>query len=73
MVKFIRSNFRYFHRFDDEIEQINVKKTIGKRALSQHFSREKSIEITLESDKNEYNTSGLGNIELFLLIFWIKR
>lgn len=63
MFKFKRSFFRYFHRFDDEIEQINVKKTIGKRAISQHFSREKAIEITLESDKNEYNTSGLGKLK----------
>ena len=49
----------YFHRFDDEIEQINTKKSIGKRAIGQHFSREKSIEMTLDTEKNEYETSGL--------------
>ncbi|CAF0780698.1 unnamed protein product [Brachionus calyciflorus] len=51
---------KYFHRFDDELEQINTKKQIGKRAIGQHFSREQSIEMTLKSDKNEYETSGLA-------------
>jgi hypothetical protein len=52
--------FRYFLRFDEELEQIRLKKTIGKRQIGQHFSREKAIEMTLEMEKNEYETSGLG-------------
>ena len=50
----------YFHRFDDEVEQIQVKNSIGKRQKSgQHFSRQNAIHITLEQEKNEYETSGL--------------
>lgn len=37
-----------------------MKKSIGNRNIGQHFSREKAIEITLASEKNEYETVGLG-------------
>jgi translation machinery-associated protein 16 len=51
---------RYFHRFDEELDQINTKNSIGKRHIGQNFSREKSIEMTLNAEKNEYETSGIG-------------
>lgn len=57
---------RYFHRFDDELEQIKTKKSIGKRNIGQNFSREKSIEMTLKTELNEYETTGLGNLHLQL-------
>ncbi|RNA37824.1 translation machinery-associated 16-like protein [Brachionus plicatilis] len=57
----------YFQRFDDEIEQIKLKNSVGKRNIGQHFSREKSIQMTLESEKNEYETSGLIVPDLTLI------
>ena len=51
----------YFHRFDDEIDQIRTKNSIGKRTVGQHFSREKAIEMTLETENNEYETCGISN------------
>jgi translation machinery-associated protein 16 len=54
-------DFSYFHRFDDELEQINVKKSIGKRTIGQSSSRENAISITLQTEKNEFETSGLSN------------
>ena len=50
----------YFHRFDEEIEQIKTKNSIGKRTIGQHFSRGKAIEMTLQSEINEYETCGIG-------------
>jgi hypothetical protein len=46
-------------RFDDELEQIKTKNSIKKRSLGQHFSREQSILMTLENEKEEYSTIGL--------------
>ena len=40
-----------------------MKNSIGKRTLGQNFSREKAIQMTLETEKNEYETSGLGKKE----------
>ena len=60
---------RYFQRFDAELEQINVKNAIGKRSIGQNFSREKAIEMTIQAEKNEYQTVGICNypaIALFL-------
>ncbi len=50
----------YFHRFDEEIDQIKTKNSIGKRTIGQHFSRGKAIEMTLQSEINEYGTCGIG-------------
>ncbi len=52
----------YFHRFDDEIDQIKTKNSIGKRTVGQHFSREKAIGMTLETEKNEYESCGISII-----------
>ena len=52
----------YFHRFDDELDQIKTKNSIGKRTIGQHFSREKAIQMTLETERNEYETCGIGNL-----------
>lgn len=57
----------YFHRFDEELDQIKTKNSIGKRQLGQHFSREKAIQMTLETERNEYETCGIG-----ILLFYIK-
>lgn len=56
----------YLHRFDDEIEQISTKNAIGKRSIGQHFSREKAIQMTLDTDKNEYETGGIGKRIIYL-------
>lgn len=56
---------RYFHRFDEEIEQIRLKNSVGKRNIGQHFSREKSIQMTLETEKNDYDTAGLSKKKKF--------
>ena len=50
----------------DEIEQISTKNAIGKRSIGQHFSREKAIQMTLDTDKNEYETGGIGKRIIYL-------
>lgn len=57
--------FSYLLRFNDELDQIRNKNSIGKRLIGQHFNREKSILITVEKEKNEYDTSGIGWFKKF--------
>lgn len=52
--------FRYLTRFDDEIEQINIKQSISKNRSKQHASRMDVIRINLERDTGEYNGAGIG-------------
>lgn len=56
------SLFRYLGRFDEELEQIQVKHTVGQRKSRQHASREDVIKMTKAREMNEFNTCGLGTI-----------
>lgn len=49
----------YLSRFNDELEQIKIKHSIGNRKNRQHASREDVINMTIEREKNEYETCGL--------------
>lgn len=49
---------RYFHRFDDELEQIKIKQSIGKKRNNAHASREAVIKITLENEMENFNKGG---------------
>ena len=51
---------RYFKRFTEEIEQINTKNSIGKRNNAQHSSRLQAIQMTLTTEKDEYDSAGIG-------------
>ncbi|XP_068623759.1 translation machinery-associated protein 16 homolog [Battus philenor] len=49
----------YLSRFDEELEQISLKNSIGHRKSRQHASREDIIKITKERELEEFNTCGL--------------
>ena len=48
-----------FARFDEELEQIQLKKSICKNRRSQHSNRENMIRQTLELEKSDYEGCGL--------------
>ncbi|KAL0275640.1 UNVERIFIED_CONTAM: hypothetical protein PYX00_003438 [Menopon gallinae] len=50
---------RYLGRFDEELEQIQLKHTVGQRKSRQHASREDVIRMTKKREMNEFNTCGL--------------
>ncbi|KAF5307355.1 hypothetical protein FQR65_LT07072 [Abscondita terminalis] len=50
---------RYLSRFDEELEQIAIKRSIGNRKSRQYASREDIIKMTIQREKEEYNTCGL--------------
>lgn len=49
----------YLARFDDELEQIALKNSIGQRKNRQHASREDIINITKKREVEEFETCGL--------------
>lgn len=49
----------YLARFDEELEQIKLKNSIGKRKGRQHASREDVINITKKREVEEFETCGL--------------
>ncbi|XP_050352991.1 translation machinery-associated protein 16 homolog [Nymphalis io] len=49
----------YLARFDEELEQIALKNSIGQRKSRQHASREDIINITKKRDIDEFETCGL--------------
>lgn len=49
----------YLARFDEELEQINIKQSINKKRGNQHASRESVIKITLEKEVGDFNGGGL--------------
>lgn len=53
------SFFRYFHRFDEELDQISLKTQINSKRRNQHASRESIIKISLEKDVANYNAGGI--------------
>ncbi|KAJ6626131.1 Translation machinery-associated protein 16 like [Pseudolycoriella hygida] len=54
----------YLKRFDDEIEQINLKQSISKNRSNQHASRLSIIQMTLERETSEYNGAGIELMDL---------
>ncbi|XP_032594618.1 translation machinery-associated protein 16 homolog [Drosophila grimshawi] len=54
----------YFQRFDDELEQIALKQSIGKNRANQHAARQDVIRITLEKERNEYQSGGMELLNL---------
>lgn len=56
-VRFI--TFRFFHRFDDELEQYKKKTQINAKRRNQHSSRESVIKICLEKDIKNFNAGGI--------------
>ncbi|KAI4467522.1 hypothetical protein MML48_2g00009185 [Holotrichia oblita] len=49
----------YMARFNEELKQINIKQSIGKRKNRQYASREDIIKLTLKKEAEEYNTCGI--------------
>lgn len=49
----------YLTRFDEELEQIALKNSIGQRKNRQHASREDIINITKKQELEEFNTCGI--------------
>ncbi|KAK9881093.1 hypothetical protein WA026_014436 [Henosepilachna vigintioctopunctata] len=50
---------KYLSRFNEELEQINIKHSVGVRKNRQHASREDIIKLTLKRELEEYKTCGL--------------
>lgn len=64
---------RYLKRFDDEVEQINLKQSISKNRGNQHASRLSIIKMTLERENAEYIGGGIGKILTENIVFHNKR
>ena len=67
----------WMSRFDDELQQINIKKSIGgKNRRNQHSSREDAISHTLKTEKSDFEGCGiempdfLDSANLSCLINW---
>lgn len=57
---------RYLGRFDEELEQIKLKHSIGKRKNNrQHASREDIIMLTKLQEREWYRTCGIGKPHYF--------
>lgn len=55
---------QYFHRFDEELEQIKLKQSISKNRSNQHISRETVIKMTLEREVGDFNGGGFQLMDL---------
>lgn len=49
----------YLSRFDEELEQIILKNSVGQRKTRQHASREDIINITKKRELEEFETCGI--------------
>ena len=56
---------KYLERFDEELEQIQLKNQIGHRSFRQHASREDSIAHSMKLERQEYETCGIGKVFFF--------
>uniref|UniRef100_A0A0K8VJ26 UPF0534 protein CG15027 n=1 Tax=Bactrocera latifrons TaxID=174628 RepID=A0A0K8VJ26_BACLA len=54
----------YLKRFDEELEQIALKQSISKNRSKQHAARQDVIKITLERERNEYQSGGMELLNL---------
>lgn len=50
---------QYMERFDDQLEQISIVKSVGNRQSKQHASRETAINITKERENYEFDAVGM--------------
>ncbi|RZC32747.1 BRCA1-A complex subunit BRE-like [Asbolus verrucosus] len=50
---------KYLSRFEEELEQIRIKHSIGNRKNRQHASREDIINLTIQQEREEFNSCGL--------------
>lgn len=48
----------YISRFDEELNQIQIKHSIGNRKNRQHGNREDIIKLTIKNELEEFNTCG---------------
>lgn len=55
----------YLGRFDEELEQIALKNSIGQRKNRQHASREDIINITKKNELEEFGTCGMELPDFF--------
>ena len=46
-------------RFDEELQQIELKKSIGKNRRNQHSSREDAIRLTMKTEKSDFEGCGI--------------
>ncbi len=59
---------RYLQRFQNELEQIELKNQIGQRQKTpQYASRKALIESTINTEQHEYETNGIG-IRIFFFV-----
>ena len=61
----------YLGRYDEELEQIQLKNQVGQRSSRQNASREDAIEHRRKLEKAEYEGCGIGKkpkIEINLII-----
>ncbi|XP_044756712.1 translation machinery-associated protein 16 homolog [Coccinella septempunctata] len=49
----------YLGRFNEELEQISIKHSIGNRKNRQHASREDIIKLTIKREEEEFRTCGI--------------
>ncbi|XP_046394433.1 translation machinery-associated protein 16 homolog [Ischnura elegans] len=50
---------KYLHRFDDELEVISAKQSMGGHRQRQHASRQDVINHTIEREREEFMTCGI--------------
>lgn len=50
----------YLQRFDEELKDIALKRSISKNRSNQHCARENAIKMTLEKERNDYRSGGMG-------------
>ncbi|XP_053947947.1 translation machinery-associated protein 16 homolog [Anastrepha ludens] len=54
----------YLKRFDEELAHIALKQSISKNRSKQHAARQDVIRITLEKERNEYQSGGMELLNL---------
>lgn len=61
----VRGVFRYLHRFDSELEQIELVNGIKGRQGRLHGAREAAIKQTLEREREQYDGVGFGEFAAY--------
>lgn len=56
---------KYIDRNMEELEQINLKQSIGKRSKNQHASRESTIKIVHEQETALFTDNGFETVDFF--------
>ncbi|XP_072477659.1 translation machinery-associated protein 16 isoform X2 [Notamacropus eugenii] len=63
----------YLHRFDSELEQIELQNSIKGRQGRRHFSRETVIKQTVERERKRYEGYGMGKGNAWIPIRRIRK